>query len=354
MQPSSNLEFSVYFFGNMEDDPQETYDLIRAVSRKADASNFTALWFPERHFDRFGGFSPNPSLLAGAIACETRRIRLKASVILPLHHPVRVAEEWAMVDHLSDGRVGGLAFVPGWHQQDFVLAPEMWANRYRLFKEHADVIRNLWSGQTVSLRGVEGKESRLKIYPCARQSEIPISYASLGNMESLQNAGRMGAGLLTNLLRQDVEDLQKTIEVYRDARIDAGMDQSGGRVTLLMHTYLHEEKSAAIKGAHPALKRYMKSSLDLISKLSDYDLSTEYLNKMNPEDLDYLVERATDKFISGRSLIGDLFDAVKLMKRFEKMGVTEVACFLDFGLPADLILSGMNKLSQLISEVHAC
>src|SRR6185295_4692031 len=100
------LHFSLYFFGHYEAEfSADKYDLVLAASRYADRHGFSALWFPERHFHPFGGFCPNPSVLAAALARETERIALRAgSVVLPLHHPVRVAEEWALVDNLSGGR----------------------------------------------------------------------------------------------------------------------------------------------------------------------------------------------------------------------------------------------------------
>src|ERR1044072_8239679 len=66
---------------------------------------FTAVWTPERHFQAFGGLYPNPSVLSAALAMITERVQIRAgSVALPLHHPVRVAEEWSVVDNLSNGR----------------------------------------------------------------------------------------------------------------------------------------------------------------------------------------------------------------------------------------------------------
>ncbi len=102
------LQFSLYFFGNYPAAYHEDkYRLILESARFADQHGFAAVWLPERHFHAVGGFSPNPSLLAAALARDTERIALRGgSVVLPLHHPVRVAEEWSLVDNLSHGRVG--------------------------------------------------------------------------------------------------------------------------------------------------------------------------------------------------------------------------------------------------------
>src|SRR4029453_9228783 len=112
-----------YFADDAEAD-KDKYRLLLDGARFADAHGFAAVWTPERHFHAFGGLYPNPSVTRAALAAVTERIEIRAgSVVLPLHHPLRVAEEWAVVDNLSNGRVG-LAFASGWHADDFVLRPE--------------------------------------------------------------------------------------------------------------------------------------------------------------------------------------------------------------------------------------
>ena len=84
---------------------------------------FEAVWTPERHFHAFGGAYPNPRSSARRRRGRPDRIAIRAgSVVLPLHSPARVAEEWAVVDNLSGGRVG-ISFAPGWQPNDFVLNP---------------------------------------------------------------------------------------------------------------------------------------------------------------------------------------------------------------------------------------
>src|SRR4029453_6956783 len=94
-----------------------------------DAHEFVAVWTPERHFQAFGGLYPNPAVLGAALAAITTRVGIRAgSVALPLHHPVRVAEEGAVVDNLSGGRTG-VSFASGWHRDDFVLTPTPYDER---------------------------------------------------------------------------------------------------------------------------------------------------------------------------------------------------------------------------------
>ena len=101
------MDFSLFFFsGDGATAAQHKYQLLLDSVKFADQQGFAAVWVPERHFHAVGGLYPNPSVVAAALAMVTERIELRAgSVILPLHNAARVAEEWAVVDNLSGGRV---------------------------------------------------------------------------------------------------------------------------------------------------------------------------------------------------------------------------------------------------------
>src|SRR5262249_36283866 len=134
------VDFSLFYFSSNEAEfADDKYRLLLEGARFADRAGFAAVWTPERHFHAFGGLYPNPSVLGAALAMITERVRIRAgSGVLPLHNPVRVAEEWAVVDNLSRGRVD-LAFASGWAARDFVLAPERHADRKQLLYSAVDV-----------------------------------------------------------------------------------------------------------------------------------------------------------------------------------------------------------------------
>ena len=118
---------------------------------------FAAVWTPERHFHAFGGLYPNPAVTSAAIAAMTTRVKIRAgSCVLPLHHPIRAAEDWALVDNLSNGRVG-ISFASGWQPNDFVLAPEAFADRKNVMLAGVDALRRLWRGEKVPLSNSTGE-----------------------------------------------------------------------------------------------------------------------------------------------------------------------------------------------------
>src|SRR6266516_270427 len=114
------MDFSLFFFADSGAAGGGGYELLLESARFADTHGFTAVWTPERHFHPFGGLYPNPAVTGAAVAAVTERIQIRGgSVVLPLQNPIRVAEEWSVVDNLSKGRVA-VSFASGWQINDFV------------------------------------------------------------------------------------------------------------------------------------------------------------------------------------------------------------------------------------------
>lgn len=157
----------------------------------ADRHGFTAIWTPERHFHEFGGIFPNPSLLGAFLAARTTHVRIRAgSVVLPLHNPIRIAEEWSVVDNLSGGRVD-LGFAVGWHPNDFVLEPDHYHERVRLTFDGIDTVRRLWrGGHYVGSNGF-GEPTSVNIYPAPIQKELPVWVTCSAHSERFTQAGRV-------------------------------------------------------------------------------------------------------------------------------------------------------------------
>jgi hypothetical protein len=162
-QAQKTMQFSLYYFGSYEAEfNPHKYNLLFEGAKFGDCAGFTALWIPERHFHAFGGFSPNPSVLAAALARETQQIQLRSgSVVLPLHNSIRVAEEWAVVDNLSQGRVG-IAFASGWHSQDFVLAPQSFGQHRELMFQEIETVQKLWRGEAIAVLDGKGQTVEVK------------------------------------------------------------------------------------------------------------------------------------------------------------------------------------------------
>src|SRR5437868_15224370 len=137
------MDYSLFFFADSAAPGADKYRLLLDCARFADRHGFTAVWTPERHFHPFGGLYPNPSVTGAAIAAITENVKIRAgSVVLPLHNPVRVAEEWSVIDNISKGRVG-ISVASGWHTDDFVLMPDSYADRKEVMLRQIETVRKL-------------------------------------------------------------------------------------------------------------------------------------------------------------------------------------------------------------------
>ncbi|MEU9912728.1 MupA/Atu3671 family FMN-dependent luciferase-like monooxygenase [Streptomyces sp. NPDC051001] len=341
-------DFGVYFFGDYPDaDSTSAYDRLVETARFADERGFSSLWLPERHFHSFGGLFPNPAVLAASLARETSRIRLNAgSVVLPLHDPVRVAEEWSVVDNLSGGRVG-LGCATGWHAQDFALHPDRFECRKEIAFAHLDDVTTLWRGGTVRRVTGEGEPVDVRIHPRPVQELPPMFLATSGRRASYEEAGRRGLGIVTNLMGQTVAELADNIRHFRKAREQHGLDPDTGRVTVLLHTYLGTDHATARAEALEPMSRYLRSSLQMRSAASAMGAGPEDVATASEDDLDYLFRRAYDRYCDERALIGTPDSCAPLVETLHEASVDEIAALVDFGMPTARMRAGLDHLDTL-------
>ncbi|MBO4208417.1 non-ribosomal peptide synthetase [Micromonospora echinofusca] len=346
-------DFSLYFFG---DYPQERiedrYTALLAAATHADTHGLHAVWLPERHFDSFGGIFPNPSVLAAAIAVRTSRVRIHAGcAVLPLHDPIRVAEEWSVVDNLSAGRVG-IGCASGWHARDFALAPQVYGRHREAMYESVEQIRTLWRGGTLTRTAGNGQPVDLRLFPRPVQQTPPMFTAVVGNPDSYRRAAAADLGIITNLMAQDPDRLADNIALYRATRAEHGLDPAAGRVVLLLHTYLGDDTDRVREEAFGPFCDYLRSSLALFGQVTNSLGVTIDLENTPPEDVDFLLRRAYQRYTADRALIGSPDDCRAIVERFVASGVDEIGCFVDFGLPPDRMLAGLPGIDRLREAVR--
>src|SRR5690606_12071647 len=140
-----------------------------------------------------------------AVAAITSKVKVRAgSVVMPLEHPIRVAEAWSIVDNLSNGRVG-ISVASGWQPNDFVLRPQNFATAKQAMFDGIEQVQRLWRGETVTFEGATPDPVAVTTLPRPVQPELPTWITSAGNPETYIQAGRIGANVLTHLLGQSVE-----------------------------------------------------------------------------------------------------------------------------------------------------
>ncbi|MEU3619753.1 MupA/Atu3671 family FMN-dependent luciferase-like monooxygenase [Streptomyces sp. NPDC006872] len=337
------MRFGLFFFANGQD-TQEQYRLLLEAARFADGEGFSAVWTPERHFHDFGAPFPNPSVTSAAVAAVTSQVGVRAgSVVLPLHDPLRVAEEWAVVDQISGGR-SGLALASGWNPQDFVLAPGNFEKNKELVRDGVHTLRALWAGEAMSRLGPDAKEHGVRTYPRPRQDDIPLWVTAAGSAQTFALAGELGCGVLTHLLGQSWDQLEDNLGDYSEALEEAGHGIELERVAIMLHTFVTDDARAALETARAPMTAYMRSSMNLFGLKSPQSAGGGQPSETAMREL---LEHAYEEYARTRCLIGSVDGCLPLVESLAELGIDEVACLIDFGVGADEVLAALRHLAVL-------
>lgn len=341
------MEFGLlYFSGDGSTTEADKYQLLIEGAKFADQHGFSSVWTPERHFHPFGGLYPNPSVMASALAMITERVHLRAgSVVLPLQHPLRVAEEWAVVDNLSQGRVG-IAFAPGWHVDDFTLRPQNYRDRQAAMWRDVEVVQKLWRGEAVTFANGLDQPVDLQTLPRPLQSHLP-TWITCHAPDTFTSAGRLGANVLTSLLHETPAEISKKIQLYRDARTQQGHDPAAGVVTLMLHTFMGEDWDQVRQQVKQPFCNYLRTHLGLVESLVKKENLPIKLDRLTEEDIQHLLEFGFENFLNGRTLIGPPEHCRQMVQQVQDMGVDEIACLIDFGVPHVSVFASLQHLRAL-------
>jgi natural product biosynthesis luciferase-like monooxygenase protein len=341
------MKYSLHFFsGTSESQPREAYRLVTEASMFADQHDFEAVWTPERHFHPFGGLYPNPAVLGAGLATITKRLKIRAGSVVPsLHDPLRIVEEWAVVDNLSGGRAG-VAFAAGFHPHDFVFRPEGFTRRHELRWEAVEIVRKLWRGGTIQRVDGAGKQIDIQIFPKPVQPELPMWMTAGNTPATFEQAGTLGLNVLSSLIGLDVDRLAKRIEVYHRSLVQHGYDPATKSVSVMLHTFVGRDFEAVKARVRAPFCDYLRSHTHLLRSLAT-SLQGIDAAEIDKADLDELLEMEFQRYVNTNSLMGSLESCERMVRRLAQIGVTEVCCLLDFGVPAAEVLASLVELDHL-------
>ncbi len=240
--------------------PKDGAERLRTVVEQvayAETIGFQSVWLAEHHFHSFGGLFSATPIIGSAIAQRTSKIRIGTAVILlPYHNPLRVAEDYATLDCLSQGRLDfgvGHGFVK-WEALTFGIPLEELRDRFR---ENLDVILKAWRDPTLKHKGRFHEYRGVEVWPRPLQEPHPTVWmAATASLESFQLAGKQGFHVMLIPFLHDVEDLRPKVEAYFDARRSAGYEASSARVLAVYHAYVGENSAEARVAAACGLAEY--------------------------------------------------------------------------------------------------
>jgi natural product biosynthesis luciferase-like monooxygenase protein len=347
--PVTMPALSIFFFSHADAGREpDRYGFVLRTAALAEELGFQAVWLPERHFHRFGGLFPNPAVVAAALAMATERIALRAgSVVLPLHHVARVAEEWAAVDALSNGRVG-VSLASGWNRTDFVLGPGRYDDRRERMLAGIDELAALWRGEEVGFPLGSGVQS-VCTHPVPVQEWIPLWLTATSCSATFLEAGRRGLRVLTAYLQQTPDQLAANIHNYQREFAARPADRAGAprrepHVTLMVHAHVADTARAALSAVELPLRAYQSQFLDLHHQGRRPGAPQPPLTEDERREL---ARYAAYKYATERGLVGDPDQVRDRLARLASIGVDEVACLVDFGMAEDEITRTLVRLAEI-------
>jgi alkanesulfonate monooxygenase SsuD/methylene tetrahydromethanopterin reductase-like flavin-dependent oxidoreductase (luciferase family) len=327
---------------------QDWYEGMIAEVQLAERLGFHGAWFAEH---RVAGFAfGSPALFIAACARETQRIRLGCSVsLLPLNNPVRLAEDYAMADVLSHGRLD-FGVGRGLYKYDYDIANVPMSESRERFDENLAIIRALWTADDVTYRGrwttVEGHTLGPK--PLQRPTP-PIWVAAVRTEETYAWAGANGFDLLTApFFFPDHRDQQRLLGIYRDSLGANGHDPAPKEVMAVYHMYCAGQDADVAAVADPALARYQA-----FTKATDLSRQAYRDPVAYSAWKGFFENRETitlEQMKASRAVIGRPEECIeKVAMLSERFGVTCLCFEVNFGaLPHPAVMESLERFAATV------
>ncbi len=226
----------------------------------AESLGFESIWPVEQHFNSQLSIVPAPLLLLAAVAERTQTLRLGiAIVLLPLSHPVRVAEEIATLDVMSNGRVEfgiGRGSIPV-HFTGFGI--DQRESRGRMMEALA-MIRQAWTSERMSFRGQFYSVEDVAVVPKPVQQPHPPIRAAANSLDTFELMGRLGYPIFIAAQVNPYVKMRELIPVYHQARAAAGHAKAtSDDISLLGPLYVGNSQSQIREELEPSIQRFLQS-----------------------------------------------------------------------------------------------
>ncbi|MBR8655326.1 LLM class flavin-dependent oxidoreductase [Achromobacter sp. Marseille-Q0513] len=301
----------------------QLYGQVLEQARQAERLGYDTFWVAEHHFHEYGAV-PNPAVFLAALSQQTRRLRLGTAIsILTFHNPLTVAENYALVDQLSQGRLS-LGVGSGYLKHEFEGYDVDPAIKRERFDENLMLVERLLAGERVThesrhntIRGVQ-----INVQPV--QQPVPV-YVAILRREAAYHVGRQGRRMLfvPYAAVDSFEEIGLMMQDYRRGLAEAGIEDVSGMAAVALHTHVAQTDALARERAASAFDLYVDTRL--------------YARKQVYADI----------IASGLSLFGSPRTVADKLARLADMGLDHVMSLHNFGLLSqDLVLDSMRGLME--------
>jgi alkanesulfonate monooxygenase SsuD/methylene tetrahydromethanopterin reductase-like flavin-dependent oxidoreductase (luciferase family) len=314
----------------------------------AEAMGLDGVWLAELHFNPTRSVLSSPMMVASSIATRTERLRIGMAVhVLPLNNPLRIAEEAATVDHISEGRfdfgVGRSGFA-----RSYDLYGIPYAESRERFQEALDIILESWKGEPFSHEGKYYSFNDATVSPTPFQTPHPPIRIAATTAETFPRLGSEGFPIFVGLRGMDIPELKANLKEYRKAWHEAG-HSGDGDVSLRIPVYAGDTEEAAIEEPWDSISAYFSRMGSLYRESAGQaGIEATELRRGRAEALaamsyEQMLETKV-AFGTGESLI-DRFSQLK-----EELGLDGVVAELNAGglIPEDRVTRSLRVLTEQV------
>jgi alkanesulfonate monooxygenase SsuD/methylene tetrahydromethanopterin reductase-like flavin-dependent oxidoreductase (luciferase family) len=325
--------------GNSQADAfQESFRLAEA----AEAWGVDCVWLGELHFIPARSVLSAPLVVASSIATRTKRLRVGTAVqVLPLGNPLRIAEEVATLDHISEGRFEfGIGRSGAVRTYDILGIP--YTESQARFREALEIILEAWKGEPFSYRGEHYRIENATVSPRPYQRPHPPLRMAATTEETFPQVGRMGLPIFVGLRAMDVAELRTSVLAYRQAWSDAG--HSGvASVYLRIPIYAGSTAAAAVEEPRASITYYFQRHAELT--LAGMGRAGTGPAERRQAQADRLAKLSYEQILKTKVAFGTAAGLIdRLTELREELGLN--------GIVAELNPGGLIPMEQVMRSLH--
>ena len=318
-------------FGFSPTQAYPTFDPMLQQSKLAESLGFDTIWTHEHHSQAMT--YPSPLMALSVLAPHTQRVRLGTNmVLLPLYHPLRVAQDAAMVDVLSGGRLI-LGVSAGYAPDEYDAFGVSLRQRGKRVREGLRLIRAVWREDPVTLEGLDGRLENFSLFPKPIQQPAPPIYVGALANAAIRRAAQWGDGYVLSA-GSTLEQIRERADYYRQAVRDLGQDPA--QRPLAVNRVMHVVNSQAAK--LEAQQFFAEHFLHL------YD-------SWGHEDIQQLGggAREYEQTSQQHFIIGEAAECLELIHQYAELGIGHIACLMNFGGPdLDRVEASMRRFADKV------
>ena len=313
----------------------------------AEQLGLDTVWLGEMHFNPARSVLSAPIVIASSIATRTKRLRVGMAVqVLPLIHPLRIAEEAATVDQLSEGR-----FEFGVGRSGNVRAYDIMGIDYGeskdRFQEALDIILMAWSGETFSYEGKYNHITNASISPLPYQQPHPKVRIAASSEDSFGRIGRLGYPIFLGLRTMDVEDLKTNLQEYKQEWKAAGHPGEGGDINVRFPVYIAPSETEAIEEPKDSIEAFFQRQRELF----EYSRGRQGADVSAGRQARYerLVNSTYEDLLETRVVFGSPEQVIDRLHEFKEMlGISGITAELNPGgfLPKEAVQRSLRLMTE--------